>query len=219
MRASLIQSSHLPRGLRNNLRLPRCDEVRSDGTTRTIGEARATYTSATKMRSAVTYLIGRGANTPWNSDDGIHYRGNPSLSVEVSRYMLTLKKCKVCFVFHLDLVFFKNILQHALGARAMGSLAVTSDMINEMYAIKSPPNQILLPVPQACYKDRGLDNWRALHARDLVHVVTVLAFVCLLRSDETLNLKRKDECISPDCVRINVTYMKTSPCGRSFSFQ
>lgn len=173
-----------------------------------------------KMRSAVTYLIGRVArrgNTPWNSDDGIQYRGNPSVSEYVSRYMMALKKRKVSSVSCLYLVFFnEDILQHALGERAMSSRAITSDMIKDIYAIKSlPSNRILRPVQQTSYKDRRLDDWGGPRARALVHLVTVLAFICLLRSDEALSLKMEDiELISPECIRVNLTSRKTSPFGR-----
>lgn len=77
----------------------RCDTINIDGTPKDPGEYRRTYTYAMKMRSAMTYGFGRSyerGRTHWTQTEGISWTGNPSISTIVSRYMVALRKRKVC---------------------------------------------------------------------------------------------------------------------------
>ena len=75
----------------------RCDEVNLDGSKRPSTDVRATYGHAQKMRASMTYAFGRihglGSMHWQHSADGMI--GNPSVSEEVSRYMLSLRQRKV----------------------------------------------------------------------------------------------------------------------------
>jgi hypothetical protein len=59
-----------------------------------------TYSHALKMRAALSwafaYKMGIGTNEPWLKTKSGEYQGNPSISHEVGRYMVSLNKRKVC---------------------------------------------------------------------------------------------------------------------------
>jgi len=79
----------------------RCDSVNIDGTQKPATKERGSYGHAQKMRAAATYAFGRlqGLGTmPWHESE-LHMGqmlGNPSVSVEVSGYMCSLRRRKVC---------------------------------------------------------------------------------------------------------------------------
>jgi len=76
----------------------RCDSINPDGSEKPPTEYRRAYTHAMKMRSALTYGFGRlysRGNSPWACRDGIRWDGNPSVSPQVARYMVALRKRKV----------------------------------------------------------------------------------------------------------------------------
>lgn len=75
----------------------RCDEVDLDGSKRPSTDVRATYGHAQKMRASMTYAFGRIhglGSMHWQHSAG-GMIGNPSVSEEVSRYMLSLRRRKV----------------------------------------------------------------------------------------------------------------------------
>lgn len=78
----------------------RCDSVKLDGTNKPSTDERGSYGHAQKMRAAMTYAFGRLqglGNLPWHESE-LHsgqMLGNPSVSVEVSSYMCSLRRRKV----------------------------------------------------------------------------------------------------------------------------
>lgn len=77
----------------------RCDELQLDGTgVKPSGQLRSTYGTALKMRAAMTYafcrLHGLG-NMNWQRAIDGSMVGNPSISEEVSRYIVSLHRRKV----------------------------------------------------------------------------------------------------------------------------
>jgi len=70
-----------------------------DGTFKVPGTLRASWTYAQKMRAAMTSKfaeIPAVGKTPWHYDDvAKKMKGNPSISTQVSSYMLSLHKRKV----------------------------------------------------------------------------------------------------------------------------
>ncbi len=175
-----------------------------------------------KMRSSATYGFGRihsRGNMSWHSLDGKEYLGNPSISTLVARYMLALKRRKVLS----SQILIRNyasysliIIQHARGELSMSSRAITAAHILQMYNYRNQPER-LVPVPiQQISRDtpKSLDNWGGPRLRLLVHVIVVLAFSCLLRCDEVVNLRAEDvEVLGPDCISFCLTSRKTSPFG------
>lgn len=77
----------------------RCDSVNLNGTDKDVNQERSTYAHAQKMRAAMTYVFGRihGLGTlPWHKQDFTGKMvGNPSVSVAVSSYMVSLRRRKV----------------------------------------------------------------------------------------------------------------------------
>ncbi|KAF8335627.1 hypothetical protein F5887DRAFT_891825 [Amanita rubescens] len=175
----------------------RCDTVRVDGSDRPPTERRRSYSWAMKMRSSMTYGFGRlckRGKTRWSSPDEVTWTGNPSMSTLVSRYMVALKKRKVCC--------FPNI--------TMSSRALTSQDIKTIWEFneKNYHKQGAMVTPSS------EKQWGRERARRLVHAIITLSFVCLLRIDEALNICKKDiEIIGPDCLSVTLQKRKTDPFG------
>ncbi|KDR70557.1 hypothetical protein GALMADRAFT_76008 [Galerina marginata CBS 339.88] len=181
-----------------------CDDMNPDGTRKGAQEHRCTFANAMKMRSSATYGFGRvfsRGNFPWNSADGVDYFGNPSISTEVSRYMLALKKRK-----------------HTNGELPMSSRAITSETIKKIHDFNNlPENLIPREIVITSREARSIDDWGGLRARILVHVIITMAFVCLLRSDEILNLCVEDiELMDDDSITITLSSRKNSPFGQDY---
>jgi hypothetical protein len=65
-------------------------------------ETRSSYSHAMKMRAAMTYGFGRlnsRGTRPWHITDAGKWEGNPSISDQVSRYMVSLRRRKVDFFY------------------------------------------------------------------------------------------------------------------------
>lgn len=76
----------------------RCDEIGLDGTRKPSSQVRSSYSHAMKMRAAMTYGFGQQKSRgtlPWHITEGGQWRGNPSVSAQVSRYMVSLRRRKV----------------------------------------------------------------------------------------------------------------------------
>ncbi|KAJ6481386.1 hypothetical protein DFH09DRAFT_944307, partial [Mycena vulgaris] len=76
-----------------------CDDVGLDGKPKDPSIPRDSYSHAQKMRAAATYGFGRLnglGSLPWQkSEVSGKMLGNPSISEDVSRYMISLRKKKV----------------------------------------------------------------------------------------------------------------------------
>ncbi|KAF7341459.1 DNA breaking-rejoining enzyme [Mycena venus] len=76
-----------------------CDDIRLDGKTKDSSIPRDSYSHAQKMRAAATYGFGRLnglGSLPWQKSEVTGKMvGNPSISEDVSRYMVSLRKKKV----------------------------------------------------------------------------------------------------------------------------
>ena len=76
----------------------RCDSVNLDGSDKDVNQEQSTYAHAQKMWASMTYVFGRiyGLGTlPWHKDSSGKMVGNPSVSVAVSSYMVSLRRRKV----------------------------------------------------------------------------------------------------------------------------
>jgi hypothetical protein len=171
-----------------------------------------------KMRSALTYGFGRlysRGNSPWSSRDSVRWEGNPSVSAQVSRYMVALRKRKASLLLgHVNLCL-HSLPQHKSGEAAMSSRAITSTVIKDLYDFNNQPQYRTIegykPTPR---KDKSIANWGGPRARLLVHAVVTLAFCCLLRIDEVLTLQAQDVTILlTECLSINLSDRKTDPYG------
>lgn len=78
--------------------LQSCDDLNVDGSMKPHDAPRGSFSYAQKMRASMTYGFGRigtCGNTPWHQSDQGEWRGNPSISNQLSRYMVSLRKRKV----------------------------------------------------------------------------------------------------------------------------
>ena len=70
-----------------------------DGSPKPLGEEHRSYSYAQKMRASITYAFGRVWNLgtlAWHKNEvADKWVGNPSVSDEVSAYMLSLRRRKV----------------------------------------------------------------------------------------------------------------------------
>lgn len=77
-----------------------CDDIGLDGKAKDPSIPRDSYSHAQKMRASTTYGFGRLnglGSLPWQkSEISGKMLGNPSISETVSRYMVSLRKKKVC---------------------------------------------------------------------------------------------------------------------------
>jgi len=129
------------------------------------------------------------------------WEGNPSVSTEVARYMVALRKRK-----------------HAAGDRyTMTSRALTSDVIRKIFTYNQADGRsiVQLFVPHG----KAKDTWGSPRHRLLVHAVLTMAFVCLLRIDEVLNLRFEAiQFHSPEQIEIELFSRKTHPFGGTKPF-
>ncbi|KZT08486.1 uncharacterized protein LAESUDRAFT_735999 [Laetiporus sulphureus 93-53] len=165
----------------------RCDELRLDGTTNPPREYRASYSQAMKMRAAITY-----------GESWAGWRGNPSVSTQVSRYMVSLKRRKV-----------RN------GETAMSSRAITADLLKAMWIYNHRPDNWDIKLYEPGSRDnQNIHHWGGGRARRLLHCAYTIAFWCLLRFDEVLQIQIHEfELVSPTCLKITLPFRKTHQNG------
>jgi len=80
----------------------RCDTIGLDGKPVPLNSPRGSFTHAQKLRASMTYAFGRIygiGSQAWqrstNANGTVSKIGNPSISEEVSRYLLSLRRRKV----------------------------------------------------------------------------------------------------------------------------
>ena len=76
----------------------RADDFNIDGTRKSSSQVRATFGHAASMRSALSYrfaMVPTRGRLPWSQNELGAWKGNPSLSSQVSHYMLSLRRRKV----------------------------------------------------------------------------------------------------------------------------
>jgi hypothetical protein len=97
----------------------------------------------------------------------------------------------------------------------MSSRAITSAVIKDLFDFNNQPQYRTIEAYKAIpHQDRVTGNWGGPRARLLVHAVVAIAFSCLLRIDEALNLRAVDVTIlCTECISINLSQRKTNPYG------
>ncbi|PPR02923.1 hypothetical protein CVT26_009778 [Gymnopilus dilepis] len=176
-----------------------CDVRNPDGSFKRSDEYTRTFSHAMKMRSSATYGFSRipqVGNTPW-AQANEQWVGNPSISYQVTRYMVSLKRRK-----------FRDG-----GLHTMSSRAITSSDIRKLYDFNNSEGRDII-LPYSGSTPRSEKEWGGPRARLLVHAVVTLAFVCLLRVDEVLKLQFEDITQHPgDRLQIILPFRKNSQFG------
>ena len=93
----------------------------------------------------------------------------------------------------------------------MSSRALTSDQIRQMYDYNMAEGRSTVQNITSRVKSKEL--WGSPRHRLLVHAVTTLAFMCLLRLDEVLNLRFEDIELRDDSAIVTLSSRKTQQFG------
>ncbi|KAG1834301.1 hypothetical protein DFJ58DRAFT_869142 [Suillus subalutaceus] len=136
-----------------NAKYKRCDSINLDGTPKPSHVERGTYGHAQKMRASMTYAFGRlsGLGNPtWHELDigGGLMVGNPSISIEVSSYMCSLRRRKV-----------------QAGEVANSARAITLGNIAKTVSLQPPPQNWTIRAYQPGERVRGGSGTRSSRAR------------------------------------------------------
>ncbi|KAG2119958.1 hypothetical protein BD769DRAFT_1749584 [Suillus cothurnatus] len=191
-----------------------CDSVNIDGTQKPATKEHGSYGHAQKMRAAATYAFGRlqGLGTmPWHESE-LHMGqmlGNPSVSVEVSGYMCSLRRRKV------------QAGEVAVSARAITSASPSLHSL--LYYFNHRPENWKIQVyqpgsrqPPCDTGSSGSPQWAGGRVRRFLHAAYTIAFLCLLRSDEVLKIQYQDLEFSeskPGFVVLTLPFRKTHQNG------
>ncbi|EIM91542.1 DNA breaking-rejoining enzyme, partial [Stereum hirsutum FP-91666 SS1] len=131
-----------------------------------------TYGHAQKIRAAMSHKFGRecklGCQT-WEERDG-QCSGNPSLSLVVSQYMISLRRRKV-----------------REGEVVTSARAIDEETIRQMYAFNQSFTEAEYGPKKR--KQASSDQWAGKDLRIMLHALYVIAFHCLLRFDEALRIE------------------------------
>ncbi|KAK7043113.1 hypothetical protein VNI00_008467 [Paramarasmius palmivorus] len=156
-----------------------CDAQNPDGDMKDDDDYRSGYSHAEKERAAILWGYQQvGLVEPWRVDEETgKTSGNPIASYQVSKYMANLKRQKV-----------------QLGEKPMSSRAVTAKMIKEMYNASREDGNFDINIIKAKTKKEKASStkWCGGRMRRLLHFVYVISFLCLLRIDETLQIRAED---------------------------
>jgi integrase len=101
----------------------------------------------------------------------------------------------------------------------MSSRAITSDMIRKIYTYNQAEGRCdVAQYSGSTSRLRAEYDWGSPRKRLLVHTVMTIAFVCLMRIDEVLNLKFEDIKLKQDygdgnCISITLETRKTHQYG------
>ncbi|KAG1873454.1 hypothetical protein C8R48DRAFT_455825 [Suillus tomentosus] len=150
------------------------------GKAKELSISRVTYATAQKMRAAISHKYGRdhGLGTqPWLEDSMQpgHFRGNPSLSVTVSQYMISLGRRKV------------RAGEVVTSARAMDEQTMRElyeyniNFIDEDFGPTSNKRKIEAP-----------QSWAGSTVRLMLQLMFVTAMLLLLRFEEVLRITWSD---------------------------
>ncbi|KAK6969681.1 hypothetical protein R3P38DRAFT_2587439, partial [Favolaschia claudopus] len=180
-----------------------CDDVGLDGKPRDPNTTADSYNHAQKMRAACTYGYGRLhglGSVPWQkSEYSGNMIGNPSISEDVSIYMVSLRKKKV-----------RN------GEVATSARAITPDVLAALYHFNNRPEVSEIKPITRRKRSEPVDpnQWGGGRSRLMLHAVYVIAFLCLLRFDEALKIQVHDiRRINDSCFELTLPFRKTSQYG------
>ncbi|KAG1781376.1 hypothetical protein EV702DRAFT_962702 [Suillus placidus] len=189
-----------------------CDSINLDGTTKLSTQERGTYGHAQKMWASMTYAFGKLnglGNMPWHeSDVDATLVSNPSISVEVSSFMCSLRRHKV-----------------QAGEVAYSARAIMLEILLKLYHHnRLPENWTVQPYQPGERKSIGgsgtaqsLDHWGGGRVRRLLHAAYTVAFLCMLRFDEVLKIQVHDLCVVDNQVVLYLPFRKTHQNGGLFN--
>ena len=226
----------------------RCDSINLDGTTKPPTHERGSYGHGQKMRAAMTYAFGRLqglGNMPWHESELRRgdMLGNPSVSIEVSSYMCSLRRRKVsslgCAADVSDTLHLlpnrsrqvKLPSVHEPSPRSASSLfshlSLTDShrpqhILKKIYHFNHIPGNWAIrdyqPGGHGSIVRSGTDSgdlprWAGGRMRRFLHAAYTIAFLCMLRSDEVLKIQSHDLKLFSNGLVLTLPFRKTHQLG------
>ncbi|KAM5541490.1 hypothetical protein V8D89_004680 [Ganoderma adspersum] len=159
----------------------RADDIDvSTGEEKALSIPHVSYDYAQKMCAAISHKFAREfkcSSHPWTENPLTgKFTGNPSLSLTVSQYMISLRRRR----------------DHA-GEPITSARAVDSDVMKKLWVqnVNYPREPGLQSVPQKTVAGE-LRHWAGHKVRQMLQLLYIVSFLCLLRYDEVLNLSWSD---------------------------
>ncbi|KAI0656203.1 hypothetical protein C8Q70DRAFT_1046854 [Cubamyces menziesii] len=158
------------------------------------------------MRAAISHKYGREyklGTQPWT--ESAHapgtYLGNPSLSVLVSQYMVSLRRRKV-----------------RSGEIVTSARAIDEETMKKLWDFNRRfPQQAELNVNSRKRKQENPELWAGYKVRQMLQTLYTVSMLCLLRYDEALRIMWSDiEFLEHDgtcVVKLSLPFRKTSQTG------
>ncbi|KAJ7783362.1 hypothetical protein B0H16DRAFT_1297282, partial [Mycena metata] len=176
-----------------------CDSMATDGTMRSPEFIRLSFSNAQKMRAAASWnfaQVNNQGNEPWRKSDvtGL-WTGNPSVSPVVSKYMTSLKRRKV-----------------QSGEVANSTRAITPAILERIYDFMHADGRSHIQ-PFGARKEK---KWEGPRMRALCWLAYLLAFHCLLRVDEVVNIQVHEVRVhdsQPEVIVVTLPFRKTHQNG------
>ncbi|KAH9482203.1 hypothetical protein JR316_0004298 [Psilocybe cubensis] len=158
--------------------MDKCDDIYLDGTLKPTHVVRDSYVHGQKMRASMTYLFGRElglGSDRWRRNELTGKMiGNPSVSDTVATYMMSLRARKI-----------RN------GETPTSARAITSATLKALYDENhKSENYDIKPYAPGSRKEQDSNHWGGGLARRALEAIYTIAFLCLLRSDEVLKIRR-----------------------------
>lgn len=154
------------------------------GMVKEANQPRGTYSTAQKMRAAVSSRFARNYNrglAPWTENPVVpgKFTGNPSHSTRVSQYMISLRRRKT------------RKGEQVISAKAMDEGVLQRLVEYNMSFDDSPHVEFLSSVPRKKL-EKNPHLWAGFYLRCMLTLLYITAFLCLLRFDEALRIRWED---------------------------
>ncbi|EPS97342.1 hypothetical protein FOMPIDRAFT_117668 [Fomitopsis schrenkii] len=164
------------------------------------------YGTAQKMRAAINHIFGRDfgfGDQTWGKKADGKFVGNPSLSKELSQYMISLQRCKVY-----------------AGDEVTSARAITHKTMRQLWlhnvAYKDPEDDNGSSMKRK-RKQEHPEDWTGSRIRRTLQLLYTVAMLCLLHFDEALWIRWTDVHFSTvndvPCVRLSLPFLKTAQNG------
>ncbi|PIL33099.1 hypothetical protein GSI_04548 [Ganoderma sinense ZZ0214-1] len=162
--------------------MDRADDVDiSTGEEKPLSIPRVSYDYAQKMRAAISHKFAREfkcGSHPWTENPLTgRFTGNPSLSMTVSQYMISLRRRRA-----------------RAGEPITSARAVDSDVMKKLWVqnVNYPREPGLQSIPRKAAVDGEPRRWAGYKVRQMLQLLYILSFLCLLRYDEALKVNWSD---------------------------
>ncbi|PIL29089.1 hypothetical protein GSI_09137 [Ganoderma sinense ZZ0214-1] len=160
----------------------RADDVDiSTGEEKPLSIPRVSYDYAQKMRAAISHKFAcefKCGSHPWTENPLTgRFTGNPSLSMTVSQYMISLRHRQAC-----------------AGEPITSARAVDSDVMKKLWVqnINYPREPGLQSIPRKAAVNGEPRCWAGYKVCQMLQLLYILSFLCLLRYDEALKVNWSD---------------------------